>query len=779
MLENDYLSLGISPRSGMIDAVGNKLTGGSYCLEEDQMGFVATDSEGKEVGWFADGSTDMRFGIGLDCTSEAATVSLKTDVKGIAVAITYTLRHDRFWVERRMAVDAGGLEIEFDRMVYGKLACVDGETRVLGLGTFDRPRLISVGEGGVFGGVAWWFCSSTDGGVYHHEDMAYRSSRRFECEPWYVGVFQDEPDEPFPGWLWYRTYLEIRQATEDKERSWCWWNAGWGHWGIGIEDPSLLPYIDLAHRLGLRSILVGGGLRGHGTDRSIELARTDEHARKNIQELEQRGMTWGCLEQGGLGERWEDAGVVEARTEFLDDCVRARLKAFAFDFFKTVDTFTAHRSVADYFRAARGRLDYTECHLGMAAYGPQFQREVLVNHPTDLRGFPIDCFSADWATFLGFRHSRREWQERCQYLMPEHGLYYFVTHYSNWGHPRQYVDPEPQQFLYGPQAYCGIGYSFHDTVGFRDTIAAASAFTPFPVFGHLELRMSQDDVSFVRDHLDWVADHAEILRRCRVCFEDGDACVVSKVRNGQGAVYLLNYGSDERIFRLELDLDRAEVDVRQLYPVRGESVAARQGNLLEVVVRAESVAVLEVGYAFSGLPPENDSQFPIPVGEWTKKDEVWRGEFRMPEVEVGAGARKDGSLPEQLISVDGIQGEPMGMGELPGDFLNRFSFSEDKVAPTWKFVPWAFAERVWLVYFPSVDHQLAEEPPLAKVNGRSVAMVPRVDYRKGEPQAWTCALFFADISDLCKCGKPNEVALSGLGEQEPPRCSVFSALDRY
>ena len=88
MLENDYLSLDISARSGMIDAVGNKLTGGSYCLEEDQMGFAATDSEGKDTEGFAGGSTDMRFDIVLDCTPEAATVSLKTDVEGIAVAVT-------------------------------------------------------------------------------------------------------------------------------------------------------------------------------------------------------------------------------------------------------------------------------------------------------------------------------------------------------------------------------------------------------------------------------------------------------------------------------------------------------------------------------------------------------------------------------------------------------------------------------------------------------------------------------------------------------------------
>ena len=39
--------------------------------------------------------------------------------------------------------------------------------------------------------------------------------------------------------------------------------------------------------------------------------------------------------------------------------------------------------------------------------------------------------------------------------MPEDGLYYYLTHYANWGNPRRYTDPEPQQFIWSVAAYCG------------------------------------------------------------------------------------------------------------------------------------------------------------------------------------------------------------------------------------------------------------------------------------------------------------------------------------
>src|SRR5262249_27188244 len=161
----------------------------------------------------------------------------------------------------------------------------------------------------------------------------------------------------------------------------------------------------------------------------------------------------------------------------LDRYAAAGFRSNAFDFFKAPDTYAAHRRVRDYFTAAHDQLDYTECHLGMAAYGPQFQRMVRVNHPTDIAGFDISHFPANWATFLAFRDSRREWQTKYDYLMPEDGLYYFVSHYANWGNPRRYSDPEPQQFLWRVPAYCGIQFNFHDTFGWRESIAAASAFT--------------------------------------------------------------------------------------------------------------------------------------------------------------------------------------------------------------------------------------------------------------------------------------------------------------
>lgn len=91
-------------------------------------------------------------------------------------------------------------------------------------------------------------------GLYQNASMDYLCSGRFESQPWYIGVFAAEEGEPYQGWLWCKNFLELRKLIHDKQSTWCHWNAGWGQWGIDIDDPSGAPYIEVAHKLGVRGL---------------------------------------------------------------------------------------------------------------------------------------------------------------------------------------------------------------------------------------------------------------------------------------------------------------------------------------------------------------------------------------------------------------------------------------------------------------------------------------------------------------------------------------------
>ena len=786
-LENDYLTVEISGKSGVIKSVINKTAGQKYSLTDDQVGFDVTIGDSDEIfKWIARQDKEHSFDVKLNQTPEVSNVALTTKAKGLIITITYLIQRNQFWLERQIAVESGPRQIEFDRLVYGKLDVAGGSLRILELGKFDRPLLVSVDDGGVFGGVGWWFYSVDSNGVYHNSDMAYTVRRRFESEPWYLGVFGAEADEPFPGWLWYKNFLRMRKIDYDKQLSWCYWNAGWGQWGIDINDASAQPYIELAHRLGVRGIAFGSGGAGLGISKYIELASTNTVVKENLALLKKNDIATGFLENGGLGEKWKDTKILDAKLEQLNKFVNAGYRALHFDFFSTIDTFTAHRNVAKYFQAARDKLDYTECHLGMADYGPQFQREVLINHPTDLHGFDISHFSSDWATFLGFRHSRAEWQKRYHYLMPEYGLYYFLSHYSNWGHTRLYTDPEPQQFLYRPHAYCGIAYNFHDTIGFREVIAAAAAFSPYYVFGHLELKLPARDAKFALNYLKWVAENADVLRLCRICLENDDICVISKLRDGKGAIFVLNYNPGRRGFKMKLDIgSETTIRIRQIYPVREYSFEIRDGEFIEVNVRGESAIILDVNNGFKTLPPENASAFPIDVANWEKCESGCYANFIMPDIRQILARNKELSVPKELLSLEqqiervDPTVEWLGRGKLPGQFLKLYGFSDNKIVETWKFAPWVFAQRVWLVYRPAKPLPLDETLPTVQINGKIVSLIPRVDYRPEKTEDWKCPMFFADVTDVCKYGQNNSVIFSDLNEEWPSSCYVISAVDRY
>ena len=789
ILANDYLSVAISANNGQIEAVTNKITRQRYALSRDHAGFRGVDGSGENLEWMADSQQSRHITVTLESEAESSRVVLSENLNSLKASLVYSLKRRQFWIERQIIVESVGPPVELCQLIYGRLEIAGATPRVLRLGKFDRPLLLSKGTGGVFAGVGFWFYEVDDSGVYQNADIACRVEGRFESEPWYLGVFQAEESEPYAGWLWYKNFLEMRKAAYDKQELWSYWNAGWGQWGIDIDDASAPPYIDLAHQLGVRSIAFGSGDAGKGLPAYLELARASAVAKKNLTELKKSGIDVGFLESGGLMGKWEQESVLNTKLSALKAAAEEGFGALHFDFFSTVDSYRAHRNVAMYLRAARSLSNYTECHLGMADYGPQFQREVLVNHPADLRGFELSHFSSDWTTLLGFRQSRSEWQRRFQYLMPEYGLYYFLTHYSNWGHPRQYSDPEPQQFLYEPHSYCGIAYNFHDKIGFRESIVAASAFSPFFVFGHLDLKMPASDAAFARDFQRWVAENIEIMRLGRVCLENEHCCVMSKIRDGRGCLFAVNYSPGEKTFRMQLE-GLSGLRAQQVYPVRERAFSIKNGSPVEVKGRGESVVILDINNGLKSFPPENKGNLRIDLTAWERLKSGWKATFMIPDIRQGLTAGRDPSLPRKLLSLDQLEAPPssiqpmaqppkamtvLGRGKLPSQFLDAYGFQENKIVDTWKIAPWAFADRVWLVYYPTRPFLLGDKAPALEVNGKPTPLIPRVDYRPQKVSDWKCPLLFADVTEQCRYGQVNQIIIAGSEEEQPSACYIISA----
>ncbi len=787
VLENGFARFEISRATGTVEAVENRVTGERYEVD-DSTGFEVILPDGALV--TIPGSLTFSAPAGRGAAADQATLNIEGELEGTRVTLSYQIRADAFWIERSLTVNPKGGRARLRLVSYGRLRAKTGaptEERVLRLGKFDRPRLLSSDKGGLFGGVGWWFYDVGADGVYENRHLDYEFEGEFHSQPWYLGVFRNEEAEPYRGWLWYKSFLEIRKGRGDRRASWSYWNAGWGQWGIDIDDRTAAPYIDLIQSLGIRSVAFGSGGAGLGINRYVQLLRTAPAAvAENARLTRQKGIEFGFLDNGGLGAKWEDETIVAAKLELLDESVRQGIRALHFDFFKTSDTFRAHHNVARYFRAAARSLDYTECHLGMADYGPQFQRLVLVNHPTDVHGFDISHFSSDWATFLAFRQSRREWQARYDNLMPEYGLYYFLTHYANWGHPRRYTDPEPQQFLYGPHAYCGIAYNFHDLFGFRRSIAAASAFTPFFVFGHLELRMPEDEASFARSYLRWAADHADLLRPARISSETDSYAVVSKIRDGKGPVFLLNYGPMPVTFRLHWKAAHPVEQLDLVFPERRPLPGGESSRAIEIEVPGESVVILDVNRSLRYPPPSDQSRLAAYANQATDAAELI---FRATELPTRY-ARQLQQLPRYLSALDNtaeaasgiLDAEEeklaeimklVGRGPLPQVFRTAYGFEDDRVE-TWKVAPWASGDRVWLVLRPEKAVPLARPFPRAIFNGGAVPLIPRVDYRAKSTENWSSPLFYADVTRQFRKGRDNRVLIEGI-EKNRFFCYLASA----
>lgn len=611
--------------------------------------------------------------------------------------------------------------------------------------------------------------------------MNYSTKGRFDAEPWYVGVFQPEPGEPYAGWLWYKTFLSERKLAHDRQRSYNLWNARSGYDFRTISDTTILDYIGTAQAIGLDGVSTGI-VRGVAPE--SERAATDPSARRVVDAFTTKGIDFGLHEGAVDAKRWETEESLSAKLAEIDRAKVQGIRQLSVDFLKITDRFADHRRVTAFFRHIREAMNYTECHLGMAVYGPQFQREVLINHPTDLHGFDIARFSSDWATFTGFRHSRRQWQERYAYLMPENGLFYFATHYSNY--PRRYEEPEPQQFLFQADAWRGLAYAFHDKIGFRDALAAQAAFSTFYIFGYLDPEMPAADRTFARDYLAWVKDNASVLSRGRVAVESEDALVMSKIRDGRGAIFALNYTPGAKRFRIKLEIAQDDrVSVRQIYPERLPSHRLASGDSIDVQIPGERLVIFELNDGLQGLPPVNPRAFPVDVAGWRAAAGGHEASVVIPDVRARLAGLVDATLPRRVIIADATETESLRnktagrtLGKPPPEFLAAYGFDADMTVATVKVAPWAFADRVWLVYRPKVQPTIVEPAPVLRLNGRELTMSPRVryDHRNKNARVWTVALWFADITELCAYGASNQLTLTGTQDAEPGECYIASGV---
>jgi hypothetical protein len=775
LLENGFISVEISRESALIVTVQSKLTGERTPIVGDEIGFAFSTPDGRQVDWRASSSLGGSATLDLKRSHGKVEAVLSKQVEsGVTARVVYSLQQDQFWIERRLSV--GAAEMLFDRLDYGRASVPGSSINELKLGKFDAPRLISHGKGGIFAGVGWWFYEVQDG-LYQNTKMNYQANGHFEAEPWYVGVFQPEAGEPYAGWFWYKTFLSERKLAYDKQRSYALWNARSGYAFLPISNPDLLNFVGTAKKIGLDGITTG---EVRGLEKGAALAATNRVARQVIDKFASAGVSFGLHEGQVQGPNWATEDALQKKLQAIDTAHSQGIKNLTIDFFRVNDRFADHRRVATFFRHIRDKMEYTECHLGMAVYGPQFQREVLINHPTDLNDFDISRFSSDWATLVGFRHSRRKWQDRYEYLMPENGLFYFCTHYSNY--PRRYLDPEPQQFLYLADAWRGLAYAFHDKFGFRDSVAAQSAFSTFYVFGFLDARVPSKDAEFARAYLKWVRDNTSMLSRARVCFESEDALVMSKIQDSRGGLFLLNYTPGGKQFALNL---RGEtVEIRQIYPVRGEVVRVRSGEPFQSSVPGERLAIFEVNDGFKGLPPENPSTSPIDIINWEQGGNGWTASFELPDARKALKRNRDETLPKRVVSADQVETEVVttknagrSLGKLPREFLDAYGFEEDKYLRTWKVAPWAFADRVWLVWVPASAPKIGEPQPKVQINGRELAMHPRVRYnpatRLAHPEAWDVPMWFADVTEFCRFGGDNGLVVPGTDAQ--PAGSWFIA----
>jgi hypothetical protein len=310
--------------------------------------------------------------------------------------------------------------------------------------------------------------------------------------------------------------------------------------------------------------------------------------------------------------------------------------------------------------------------------------------------------------------------------------------------------------------------------------------------------MPARDVEFAKSFFSWMRDNAQVLRQARVCAETEAHCVVSKVSGGKGLIYVVNYAPGAREFELTLRTGQSKAPpVRQVYPAAEPARPLADGDVLRVKVRGESTAIYEVNGALRSLPPENRSRFPIDL-DLKRQQDLWAARLDMPDVRESLAKAADDSVPRELLSLDQVQDERpdllvniqadehrsipavkwIGNGKLPKPFLDVYGFHDGKTVDTWKIVPWALPDRVWLVVRPDKPVPLAGPHPTLKVNGTAVELVPRVDYRFDDVGQWNCPLYYGDVTKAVRFGESNGVEISIPGQEAQPLAYILSAADR-
>jgi hypothetical protein len=173
----------------------------------------------------------------------------------------------------------------------------------------------------------------------------------------------------------------------------------------------------------------------------------------------------------------------------------------------------------------------------------------------------------------------------------------------------------------------------------------------------------------------------------------------------------------------------------------------------------------------------------------------------MPDVRDALKAAVDPNLPRELLSLEQVQDtrpellvpiladeksdmKPavkwIGKGKLPPEFMKVYGFKDEQTVQTWKIVPWAYADRVWLVYRPQKPILMsATRQPTLTVNGQRVELIPRVDHRHDTVVQWTCPLYYADVTGAIRFDGDNQIRVN---EPEPteqsPNAYILTAADR-
>jgi hypothetical protein len=177
VLANGYLEVQLSPDSGVMTSLTNKLTGQIFEIQGDQVGFSLLEDKGdqppdrdqrqsqKTSAWYARAADKKVFDVSLQSDESGAVAELRFRPDGLTISLLYRLGANDFWIERRLKVEAVSGELHFDSLDYGRAVVPQADRRQLELGKFDRPAFLTVGNGGVFTGVGWWFYGVSPEGI--------------------------------------------------------------------------------------------------------------------------------------------------------------------------------------------------------------------------------------------------------------------------------------------------------------------------------------------------------------------------------------------------------------------------------------------------------------------------------------------------------------------------------------------------------------------------------------------------------------------------------------